>query len=204
MCVTRFGVGKAYAAGRAQPGAIGVAQRVERQREHDRVAKDGLEVEHITFDDRRLLVLRIRLVGVQLLDRSDDLQYERVEAAPALGRDRHLDLGGHEDPVHDGLEPCVERHRSAGWHADELEPPAFGCLGFDPLWFGVYVIVLAEIGAITPPVGINCFVVKGAAGNLVTLEEIFGALTPFIIASFVMLGIMLVFPQIARYLPSLM
>ena len=77
-------------------------------------------------------------------------------------------------------------------------------LGFDPLWFGVYVIVLAEIGAITPPVGINCFVVKGAAGNLVSLEEIFTALTPFIVASFVMLAIMLLFPQVALYLPSLM
>jgi tripartite ATP-independent transporter DctM subunit len=82
--------------------------------------------------------------------------------------------------------------------------PVMMGLGFDPLWFGVYVIVLAEIGAITPPVGINCFVVKGAAGNLVTLEEIFGALTPFIIASFIMLGIMLLFPQIALWLPSLM
>jgi C4-dicarboxylate transporter DctM subunit len=82
--------------------------------------------------------------------------------------------------------------------------PVMMSLGFDPLWFGVYVIVLAEIGAITPPVGINCFVVKGAAGNLVTLEEIFGALTPFIIASFIMLAIMLVFPQVALYLPGLM
>ena len=82
--------------------------------------------------------------------------------------------------------------------------PVMMGLGFDPLWFGVYVIVLAEIGAITPPVGINCFVVKGAAGNLVTLEEIFGALTPFIIAAFIMLGIMLAFPQVALWLPALM
>lgn len=82
--------------------------------------------------------------------------------------------------------------------------PVMMSLGFDPLWFGVYVIVLAEIGAITPPVGINCFVVKGAAGNLVTLEEIFGALTPFIIASFIMLAIMMFFPQVALYLPGLM
>lgn len=82
--------------------------------------------------------------------------------------------------------------------------PVMMSLGFDPLWFGVYVIVLAEIGAITPPVGINCFVVKGAAGNLVSLEEIFGALTPFIIASFIMLAIMLAFPQVALYLPGLM
>jgi tripartite ATP-independent transporter DctM subunit len=77
-------------------------------------------------------------------------------------------------------------------------------LGFDPLWFGVYVIILAEIGAVTPPVGINCFVVKGAAGNLVTLEEIFGALMPFIVASFVMLGLMLLFPQMTLYLPGKM
>jgi C4-dicarboxylate transporter, DctM subunit len=82
--------------------------------------------------------------------------------------------------------------------------PVMMGLGFDPLWFGVYVIVLAEIGAITPPVGINCFVVKGAAGNLVTLEEIFRALTPFILAAFLMLAIMLMFPQVALYLPGLM
>lgn len=82
--------------------------------------------------------------------------------------------------------------------------PVMVGLGFDPLWFGVYVIILAEIGAVTPPVGINCFVVKGAAGNLVTLEQIFGALTPFIIASAVMLGLMLLFPQMALYLPKAM
>lgn len=82
--------------------------------------------------------------------------------------------------------------------------PVMMSLGFDPLWFGVYVIVLAEIGAITPPVGINCFVVKGAAGNLVSLEEIFGALTPFLIASFIMLALLLLFPQMALWLPGLM
>lgn len=82
--------------------------------------------------------------------------------------------------------------------------PVMMGLGFDPLWFGVYVIVLAEIGAITPPVGINCFVVKGAAGNLVTLEEIFGALWPFIIACAVMLALLLVFPDLALFLPRSM
>jgi len=82
--------------------------------------------------------------------------------------------------------------------------PVMMGLGFDPLWFGVYVIILAEIGAVTPPVGINCFVVKGAAGNLVTLEEIFGSLLPFIVASFVMLALMLLFPQMTLYLPGKM
>lgn len=82
--------------------------------------------------------------------------------------------------------------------------PVMTGLGFDPLWFGVYVIVLAEIGAITPPVGINCFVVKGAAGNLVTLEQIFGALLPFLVACAVMLVLLLLFPEIALYLPGKM
>lgn len=82
--------------------------------------------------------------------------------------------------------------------------PVMMSLGFDPLWFGVYVIVLAEIGAITPPVGINCFVVKGAAGNLVTLEQIFKSLRPFLAACAVMLALLLAFPDLALYLPSKM
>jgi len=82
--------------------------------------------------------------------------------------------------------------------------PVMMGLGFDPLWFGIYVIVLCEIGAVTPPVGINCFVVKGAAGDLVELEQIFSSLTPFLIASAVMLLLLFVFPGQATWLPSLM
>jgi len=82
--------------------------------------------------------------------------------------------------------------------------PVMLSLGFDPLWFGVYVIVLCEIGAITPPVGINCFVVKGAAGDLVTLEQIFGALWPFLVACAAMLALLLAWPEVALYLPSKM
>lgn len=82
--------------------------------------------------------------------------------------------------------------------------PVMTGIGFDPLWFGVYVIVLAEIGAVTPPVGINCFVVKGAAGKLVRIEEIFRGLGPFMIACFFMLVIMILFPQLALFLPRSM
>lgn len=82
--------------------------------------------------------------------------------------------------------------------------PVMTGLGFDPLWFGVYVIILAEIGAVTPPVGINCFVVKGAAGNLVTLEQIFSGLIPFLLVCFAMLGLMLAFPEMALWLPKSM
>ncbi|MEQ9122410.1 MAG: TRAP transporter large permease, partial [Alphaproteobacteria bacterium] len=55
-------------------------------------------------------------------------------------------------------------------------------LGFDPIWFGIYVVLLCEIGAVTPPVGINCFVVQGASGGLVRLEDVFKGLLPYIAA----------------------
>jgi len=82
--------------------------------------------------------------------------------------------------------------------------PVMTSLGYDPVWFGIYVIVLAEIGAVTPPIGLNCFVVKGAAGDLVKLEQIFVGLVPFIFTAFVMLGLLLAFPEMVLWLPSKM
>lgn len=77
-------------------------------------------------------------------------------------------------------------------------------LGFDPIWFGIYVVVLAEIGAVTPPVGINCFVVKGAAGDLIELSDVFRGLLPFMLAAFLMLLLLVLFPGMALYLPQTM
>ena len=77
-------------------------------------------------------------------------------------------------------------------------------LGFDPVWFGVYVVLLAEIGAVTPPVGINCFVVQGASGGLVRLEDVFKGLLPYIAAGLLMLVILCAFPELALYLPNRM
>lgn len=82
--------------------------------------------------------------------------------------------------------------------------PVMMSLGYDPIWFGIYVIVLAEIGAVTPPIGLNCFVVKGAAGDLVKLEDIFKGLIPFLATAFVMLGLLLAFPEIVLWLPAKM
>ncbi len=80
--------------------------------------------------------------------------------------------------------------------------PAARLLGFDPIWFGVYVVVLCELGAITPPVGINCFVIKAAAGDLVTLEEVFRGIVPYVGACLVMLLLLCLFPEMALYLPE--
>jgi C4-dicarboxylate transporter DctM subunit len=76
-------------------------------------------------------------------------------------------------------------------------------LGYDSIWFGVIIVLVAEMGVITPPVGINVYVIKGVAPE-VPLEAIFKGIFPFLIAIIVCVVILLIFPQIALFLPSFM
>lgn len=82
--------------------------------------------------------------------------------------------------------------------------PVMMNLGFDSIWFGVFVVLLVEIGAVTPPVGINCFVVQAASAGRVRLEDVFSGLVPFVLAGFAMLILLCVFPGIALFLPETM
>lgn len=82
--------------------------------------------------------------------------------------------------------------------------PVMMQLGFDPIWFGVFVVLLVEIGAVTPPVGINCFVVQAASDGRVRLEDVFRGLVPYVLAGFVMLLLLCLFPQLALFLPQSM
>jgi C4-dicarboxylate transporter, DctM subunit len=75
-------------------------------------------------------------------------------------------------------------------------------LGYDPIWFGVIIVVLLEMGAITPPVGINVYVIKGVAAD-VELGVIFKGVFPFFLAMIACLAILIMFPQIALFLPNL-
>jgi tripartite ATP-independent transporter DctM subunit len=74
-------------------------------------------------------------------------------------------------------------------------------LGFDPIWFGVIVVLVGEMGVITPPVGVNVFVIKGIVPD-VPLERIFKGIFPFLAALIIVTIILMVFPQIATLLPS--
>jgi len=74
-------------------------------------------------------------------------------------------------------------------------------LGFDPIWFGVMIVLICEMGVITPPVGVNVFVIKGIA-PYVPIESIFKGIFPFLAALIAVTIILLVFPQIATFLPS--
>jgi tripartite ATP-independent transporter DctM subunit len=75
-------------------------------------------------------------------------------------------------------------------------------LGYDPIWFGVMIILAAEMGVITPPVGVNVYVIKGVAPD-VPMHTIFRGIWPFLGAEIVCTVILLFIPQIALVLPNL-
>jgi len=81
--------------------------------------------------------------------------------------------------------------------------PLVRSLGFDPIWFGVIIVLITEMGVITPPVGINVYVIKSISNN-VPLETIFKGIFPFLAAILLAIGILLAFPQIATILPRLL
>ena len=81
--------------------------------------------------------------------------------------------------------------------------PLIQSLGFDPIWFGVIIVMVAEIGTITPPVGLNVFVVKSVASE-VPIVEIFKGIFPFWVADMVRLLILVMIPQISLFLPAVM
>jgi tripartite ATP-independent transporter DctM subunit len=80
--------------------------------------------------------------------------------------------------------------------------PIMIAMGFDPIWFGIVVIVLVETALITPPVGLNLFVVQSLRKSGSMQAVIIGSL-PFVLCLFAMVGLLALFPQIALWLPSL-
>jgi tripartite ATP-independent transporter DctM subunit len=81
--------------------------------------------------------------------------------------------------------------------------PIIKALGYDPVWFGIVVVMVVELGLITPPIGMNVFVIKGIAKD-VPLETIFRGVMPFVVAQIALIAILVLLPQIALWLPSTM
>jgi tripartite ATP-independent transporter DctM subunit len=75
-------------------------------------------------------------------------------------------------------------------------------LGFDPIWFGILKIVLAEIGMVAPPIGLNVFVVAKTAN--VPVKEVFHGIWPHVVAHLLFIVLLIAFPQLALWLPSTM
>ncbi len=80
--------------------------------------------------------------------------------------------------------------------------PVVLAMNFDPIWFGVLMIVIQEMGLITPPIGLNVFMVSGASN--VPVGTIFAGVWPFVIAMAICIILIILFPQIALFLPNTM
>ena len=81
--------------------------------------------------------------------------------------------------------------------------PAIVGLGYDPIWFGIIVVKMVEICLITPPIGLNCYVVNGVRPDI-PLSDIFRGITPFFICDILTVALFIAFPEIVLFLPNLM
>ncbi|MEO9247182.1 TRAP transporter large permease subunit [Citricoccus nitrophenolicus] len=73
-------------------------------------------------------------------------------------------------------------------------------LGFDGIWFAILLVKLVEVGLLTPPVGMNCFVISGATG--IPLERVFKGVAPFLVCEVVIVAVLIIFPDIVLWLPG--
>jgi len=81
--------------------------------------------------------------------------------------------------------------------------PAVIGLGYDPIWFGIIVVKMAEICLITPPIGLNCFVVNGVRPDI-PLSDVFKGVGPFFVADVATIAVLIAFPEIVTWLPKMM
>jgi tripartite ATP-independent transporter DctM subunit len=81
--------------------------------------------------------------------------------------------------------------------------PAIQALGFDPIWFGIIIVMTVELGLIHPPVGMNVFVIKSVIKD-VSMSTIFLGVLPFVVTDLIRLAILVAVPKLATWLPSAM
>jgi TRAP-type C4-dicarboxylate transport system permease large subunit len=81
--------------------------------------------------------------------------------------------------------------------------PLLNSLGFNLVWFGVLFVIMSELALITPPIGVNVFVVSGMAPD-VPMSAVFRGIAPFIIPMLLVVVILIIYPQLALFLPNVM
>ena len=80
--------------------------------------------------------------------------------------------------------------------------PVIVNLGYDPVWFGVVLVILIEIGLITPPVGINLFTIQAVVPNLTSVMEVARGALPFVFLLLAGVGLLMLFPELVLWLPK--
>lgn len=82
--------------------------------------------------------------------------------------------------------------------------PIISALGFNPVWFGAIFLLNLETGFITPPFGLNLFVMQGIAPEDIRIKDIYLSVVPYVVMDLIVISLMIIFPQLALWLPSLM
>jgi len=82
--------------------------------------------------------------------------------------------------------------------------PIAVALGIDPIWFGIFIILMCELGLITPPVGMNLFVVHGVRPDQGSIKDVMRGALPYAVIIVLFTGLLTIFPAIVTWLPSLM
>jgi tripartite ATP-independent transporter DctM subunit len=77
-------------------------------------------------------------------------------------------------------------------------------LNFNPIWFGIVLTKMVEVSLITPPVGVNCLVIKGVSGDYASLQDIFKGIAWFFVVDLITISIIILFPWLSLFLPNLM
>ena len=80
--------------------------------------------------------------------------------------------------------------------------PALMAIGFDPMWLGIYIVLMMALGSVTPPIGMVVFIVSGLSG--VSVPRLFKAVVPFIVGDLIVIVLLCVFPVMATLIPSMM
>jgi len=83
-----------------------------------------------------------------------------------------------------------------------LYVPLVGSLGFDLIWYGILYTITTQIAYMTPPFGYNLFLMRAMAPPEITLKDIYSSITPFFLVMVFALAVVMVFPQIALWLPG--
>ena len=81
--------------------------------------------------------------------------------------------------------------------------PVIVQLGFDPIWFGVIIVMTVELGLITPPVGMNVFVLNSLARDI-PIQRVFAGVMPFVLTDVIRLSLLVAFPVLVLFLPNSM
>jgi tripartite ATP-independent transporter DctM subunit len=82
--------------------------------------------------------------------------------------------------------------------------PIVTALGFDPLWFGILFVINMEMAYVTPPFGFNLFILKGVVPPSISMTDIYRSILPFVVLQAICLALVMIFPEIALWLPSKM